>query len=182
MPTGAAIPGHGKADVTQNYAEGDMTRAVTVAAEEKNIDQAVELAGIDRRGASKLREAYRFIQDSYDGPARLCHGDFADDNLLVDKGRLVAAVDWEGSMACDPAHDVAYWFLWHGNADYLEALLAGYAPTDLEIFRQRVMAHRILLATQFIVWYRSQGNREGVEYSKDVLRQNIGKPADAPDA
>ena len=160
---------------------GHATWTEWVAAEEKNIDQAVELAGIHRQGASKLREAYRFLQDSYDGAARLCHGDFADDNVLVDKGRLVAAVDWEGSLACDPAYDVAYWFLWHGNADYREALLAGYAPDDLEVFRQRVMAHRMLLATQFIVWHSSQGDQEGVEHSKDVLRQNIGQPADAPE-
>lgn len=145
-----------------------------VAAEEENIDQAVELTDIHGQGASKLREAYRFLQDSYDDSAKLCHGDFAADNVLVDKGKLVAAIDWENSMACDPAHDVAYWFLWHGNAEYLEALLAGYAPEDPGVFQQRVMAHRLLLAAQFIVWYSSQGDQEGVEYSKDVLRQNIG--------
>ena len=101
--------------------------------------------------------------------------------MLVDKGNLVAAIDWEGAMACDPAHDLAYWFLWHGNAEYLEALLAGYAPANPGFFRQRVMAHRLLLAAQFIVWYSSQGDQEGVEYSKDVLRQNLGPSADAPD-
>jgi len=85
-------------------------------------------------------------------------------------------------MACDPAYDVGYWFLWHGNADYLEALLAGYAPADSEVFRHRVMAYRMLLASQFTVWYSSQGDREGVEYSRDVLRQNIGRSADAADA
>ena len=153
---------------------GHTTWIEWVAAEEKNIDQAVELAGIHRQQASKLREAYRFLQDSYDDSARLCHGDFAGDNVLVDSGELVAAVDWEGSMACDPAHDVAYWFLWHGNAEYLDALLAGYAPVDQGFFRQRVMAHRLLLTAQFIVWYNSQGDQEGVDYAKAVLRQNIG--------
>ena len=153
-----------------------------VAAEEKNIDQAVELAGIHPQGESELREVFRFLQDSYDGSARLCHGDFAGDNVLVDEVGLVAAIDWENAIACDPAHDVAYWFLWHGNAEYLEALLAGYAPHDLRSFRKRVMAHRLLLAAQFVVWYSSQGDQEGVEYSKDVLRHNIGQPADAPDA
>jgi len=168
MLHGVHVDGYG--DFVRDALRGGHTTWIEwVAEEEKNIDQAVELAGIDSGGTSRLRRTYRFLRDSYDSSARLCHGDFADDNVLVDDGVLAAAIDWEVAMACDPAIDIAYWFLWHGNEEYLESLLVGYAPDELGTFRRRVMAHRLLLATQFVVWYRSHGDQEGFEYSRDVL-------------
>jgi len=173
MLHGIHVEGYG--NLTRNSLRGRYPTWIEwLAAEEKNIDRAVALAGIDSRGTSKLRETYRFLRDSYDGSARLCHGDFADDNVLVNERVLVAIIDWEGAMACDPAHDVGYWLLWHGNAEYLESLLTAYTPEDFGAFRQRVMAHRLLLATRLVVWYDSQGDHKGVAYSSDVLRQNIG--------
>ncbi len=174
MLHGIHVEGYG--NLTRDSLRGKYPTWIEwVASEERNIDQAAALAGIDSRGTSKLRDTYRFLRDSYDGSARLCHGDFADDNLLVNESALVAVIDWEGAMACDPAHDVAYWFLWHGNAEYLESLLTEYAPDDFVAFRQRIMAHHLLLATQFVVWYEAQGDHRGVAYSTDVLRQGVDR-------
>ena len=144
-----------------------------IGEEQTNVKHAARLADIGSRDTTALNHVYYSLQDSYDQSARLCHGDFAADNLLVEDNRLVAVIDWDNVMACDPAHDVAYWFLWHGDHEYLESLLTGYVPEEPERFRQRVMAHRLLLAAQFVVWYAGQGDREGLEYSRQVLRQNL---------
>ena len=46
------------------------------------------------------------------GPARVCHGDFAPHNLLItDEGELRAIMDWEISTLGDPSADLTY-FLW----------------------------------------------------------------------
>jgi aminoglycoside phosphotransferase (APT) family kinase protein len=148
-----------------------------VRAEWENIDPAAVLAGIGSRGKAQLEERYRLLQRSFTGPGRLCHGDFAADNLLVRGGQLAAVVDWETAMACDPAHDVAYWFLWHEDRAYLDAFLQGYAPDDPGAFPERVLAHYMLLATQFIIWYSTEGDSEGVEYCRNVLMRNVGQRA-----
>jgi aminoglycoside phosphotransferase (APT) family kinase protein len=43
-----------------------------------------------------------------DLPARLIHGDFRPDNILVDGGRVSAFVDWSGGGSGDPRMDVAF--------------------------------------------------------------------------
>jgi aminoglycoside phosphotransferase (APT) family kinase protein len=137
--------------------------------QETNIEPAVEIAGIKSEHISEIRKSYRMLRDSYDDSARLCHGDFAADNLLVEDGCLAAAIDWDSAIACDPAYDVAYWYIWHVDFECLDALLSGYQPIKPVVFRQRVISHCILLALDFIVWYEARGDREGVEYCRDIL-------------
>jgi len=147
-----------------------------VASEQTNAEEAVELSGVGGRGRTRLEEAYVFLQTAFQGEARLCHGDFAGDNLLVRGRRLVAALDWENAMACDPAHDVAYWFLWHGDEQLLNALLSAYAPENPELFRERVLAHYLLLAAQFIVWYTGEGDERGTDFCRNILAESLSPP------
>jgi aminoglycoside phosphotransferase (APT) family kinase protein len=146
--------------------------------QETNIEAAVRIAGIRSEEIPTIRNAYRFLRNSYTDLPRLCHGDFAADNLLVEGGRLVAAVDWENALACDPAYDVAYWCRWHENLECLDALLSGYRPREPVGFRQRVIAHHILLAVDFIVWYEEQEDQEGVEDCRKMLRESVENPSD----
>lgn len=142
--------------------------------QEENIVPAVEIAGIKAIEISKIRAVYQQLRQSYKGSARLCHGDFSGDNLLVKNGHLVAAVDWENAIACDPAYDVAYWYRWHSNLQWLDSLLSGYMPENIAAFRRRVIFHSILQALDFIVWYsEEQNDQEGVEDSLATLRINL---------
>lgn len=141
--------------------------------QETKIEPAVHIAGIRSDDLSMIKDVYDMLRDVYTGSTRLCHGDFSTDNLLVEGGRLVAAVDWENALACDPAYDVAYWCKRHEGLECLDALLSGYKPPDPGGFRQRAMAHHILLAIDFMVWYAEEEDREGVEECRKMLRKNL---------
>jgi aminoglycoside 2''-phosphotransferase len=67
----------------------------------------------------------------------LRHGDLWYENLLVEAGRLVAVVDWEGAAYADPAEDFAP--LRHLGEEFADAVLTAYGAADA--LRHRAERH-----------------------------------------
>ena len=102
----------------------------------------------------------------------LCHGDFADDNILLGtKGEVRAMIDWNNCLACDPAYDLAYCYTWPRRIDCLRELIRGYTPGDAEEFRIRIRAHLILLAVYFIVWCHDRNSTDGARLFAEILSE-----------
>lgn len=107
--------------------------------------------------------AIAFLEESPPQRAVLCHGDYADDNvLLTPEGKVSAVIDWNNCLACDPAYDLAYCYMWPQRLDCLRELFRGYDPEDPDHFWLRIRAHRILLLVYFIVWSDDRNSPEGV--------------------
>jgi aminoglycoside phosphotransferase (APT) family kinase protein len=118
----------------------DLQRLDTTGAPRpKGSDRGGPLAGADastRDSAERLRgqtdvdallAAWEagVTAPAWDGPPRWVHGDLMDGNLLVQRGRLVAVIDWGGCKAGDPAIDlVAAWSL--------------FDKTSRAVFRERL--------------------------------------------
>jgi aminoglycoside phosphotransferase (APT) family kinase protein len=139
-----------------------------------NLETATEIFTIDSSHIRQITEVFDEVGSSYSGKGRLCHGDYSSDNLLVRDNRLVAAIDWENAVACDPAYDVAYWYHWDSNEQWLEEFLVGYDSPDGDAFRRRTIAHSVLLSLGFVVWYAvDQSDRQSAEDSLRSLRRNL---------
>ncbi len=145
--------------------------------QEADVDAAVTIARVGPAGRARVREAYRLLRATSIDRPRLCHGDFADDNLLVGGGSLVAVIDWESAIGCDPAHDVAYWFMWHRDAECLDALLSAYQPSEPTSFRRRIRAHLALLGVRLIAWYEERGDAANVDYCRRILQETANDRA-----
>jgi len=138
--------------------------------QEKYIEHEQVISRLEAPELAEINKIFQHLHHSYERTGRLCHGDFAADNLLVNDNQLVAAVDWENAIVCDPAHDVAYWCYWHEN---LASLLAGYEPDDASSFRRRILFHLILISLNFIVYYSEVNSVGGVEWALRVLRASL---------
>jgi aminoglycoside phosphotransferase (APT) family kinase protein len=145
------------------------TWADWVDEQEPMVEEALRIVACRPADIPLIENAYRSLRRTYLGAPRLCHGDFSDDNLMVKDGSLIGVIDWECALAGDPASDVAYWFMWHGDFDCLDGLLSGYAPADPGGFRRRVNAHRILCAVKFICWFSERHDPGGVEHCRRIL-------------
>jgi aminoglycoside phosphotransferase (APT) family kinase protein len=137
--------------------------------QEARVEDALRIAACRPPDIPVITNAYRTLRHTYVDSSRLCHGDFSDDNLLVEDGSVIGVIDWENARAGDPASDVAYWFMWHGDFECLDALLAGYAPADPSGFRRRVTAHRILYAVELICTFDERHDPGGVEHCRRIL-------------
>ncbi|HEU5103112.1 MAG TPA: phosphotransferase [Roseiflexaceae bacterium] len=116
----------------------------------KRIAPAASLAGGNLALIALIEQVYDSLADWYTGGARLCKGDCAGDNLLVDREHAVMIVDWEWAQGLDPAADIAYWCRFAGHPQAHELLLAAYEPDDLPLFRRRMQAHRVVHAVETI--------------------------------
>jgi aminoglycoside phosphotransferase (APT) family kinase protein len=108
------------------------------------------LAMLPAETLSRIEAACQFLGESYQQSPRLCHFDLHAWNLIINKGRLSAMIDWDGVHGCDPAFDVAGAHFWFDNEQILTALLQAYAPDEPEIFRRRVMAGVICCAAYLL--------------------------------
>jgi aminoglycoside phosphotransferase (APT) family kinase protein len=110
----------------------------------KRIAPALDLAGGDPAVLAALEQVYAALAGWYGGTARLCKGDCAGDNLLVDQRHGLTIIDWEWAQGLDPAADIAYWCRFTADLQAHAALIAAYEPDDLALFRRRVQAHQIV--------------------------------------
>jgi len=125
----------------------------------------------------EIEEALHFLAKHPPKSAVLCHGDFADDNILLDADdQPRAIIDWNNCLACDPAHDLAYSYVWPQRMDCLHELFAGYSPDNPEIFWLSIRAHRLLLGVMFIVRQHDRANENGKAFFTKMLREVNANP------
>jgi aminoglycoside phosphotransferase (APT) family kinase protein len=130
--------------------------------ETARIGRAIGLAGMQPGTLPSIAEVYAFLRDGSVDRPRLCHGDCATTNILVNQGRVVALIDWEWAKGGDPAANIAYWAFWQDDLVALDALLAGYQAEQPSRFRARVLAYRVVTAIELISVYEEHGGPEDI--------------------
>jgi aminoglycoside phosphotransferase (APT) family kinase protein len=145
---------------------------------EECLDRVFSITSLAETGRDIVHEALGRLRDSDPGVPRLCHGDFADDNLIIAEGKLAAIIDWNNVIGCDPAFDLAYGYLWNGDEECFDTLLEAYAEhsgKEPEGLRQRVLDHRTLQAAWLIDWCTANDAPEGRTHMIDVLKKITGE-------
>lgn len=153
---------------------GETTQAPTLdewlSLRQQHLEPALMLASQIPTLPEQFATALTIMQRYNDAP-RLCHGDFAGTNVLVNETQLVAAVDWEWAQGADPALDFAWWYFWHDDRPTLAAMIEGYAPPDQAAFTERVLAYALLHALDTLLLYRAEANDKGLRYCQEKLQQ-----------
>ena len=118
--------------------EHNFFRGVPLAARDAGVRSAIaSLHGEMDVGAVTAAWEAALRAPEWDEPPVWIHGDFADGNLLAERGRFSAVIDWGGLAVADPACDlIAAW---------------SFLPTDArEIFRTA-------LSVDDATWARGRG-------------------------
>jgi len=153
-----------------NAADQSPTIATWLANRRARLESALPLVLNAPNLPHRFNEAFALLH-TYTGTPRLCHGDFAGTNVLVNETRLVAAVDWEWACGGDPALDFAWWYFWHDDQTTLDAMIEGYAPEESPLFTQRVFAYALLHALDTLLIYQEEANHKGARYCQEKLQQ-----------
>ncbi|MDZ4719721.1 MAG: aminoglycoside phosphotransferase family protein [Roseiflexaceae bacterium] len=146
----------------------------------KRIARAVALAGGEPSTIPLIEQIYALLATAYTAGPRLCKGDCAADNLLVDHTHAVTIIDWEWAQGLDPAADIAFWCSYTEQVQAHELLLAAYEPDDLALFCRRVEAHRVVNSIETIhVFdehrhaYDATEREAGIRTEWEALRQRV---------
>ncbi|MGV9883410.1 phosphotransferase [Streptomyces sp. NPDC003006] len=110
------------------------------------------------------------------GPGVWVHGDLQPGNVLVDRGRLSAVIDFECMGVGDPAVDlIAAWYLMDAEAREAFRAALGPAADDAMWARGRGWALTIALAE---LWYYRETNRVMAGIARRVIgRLTAASPA-----
>lgn len=146
------------------------TMAAWLAQRRIHLESAFSLVDHIGHLPARFADALATLHTYADTP-RLCHGDFAGTNVLVNETQLVAAVDWEWAQGADPALDFAWWYFWHDDRPTLAAMIEGYGLPDQAQFTQRVVAYALLHALDTMLIYQREGNGKGMRYCQEKLQQ-----------
>lgn len=121
-----------------------------VANKARRIEAAVALAGAEPGKTTLIEQVYTLLASIYTGTPRLCKGDCAGANLLVDTEQNVTIIDWEWAQGLDPASDLAYWCRFTPNQAAQALLLEAYEPEQPALLYKRVQAYQIINAIETI--------------------------------
>jgi aminoglycoside phosphotransferase (APT) family kinase protein len=111
-------------------------------------------------------------------PNHIClnHGQLAHPNLLFNDGHLVAIIDWEEALGCDPAYDIAVFLknmvFYEGPENenlYSDILLSSYQPENIKEFQTRVNAFRIMMFAWEANWIPDVFGKEKMELFETAL-------------
>ena len=113
------------------------------------------------------------------GPQRIVHGDYHPGNVLSERGKVTAVIDWEAAMLGPPAYDVGYCHmdltLAHGPAvgdNFLEAYArhAGGLPEYLRLFQ---LVAVVRASTQLADWLPSWQAQGVQDLTLELLEQRL---------
>ena len=111
------------------------------------------LAALDRRirraELTGLAPGLRWLRDRRPaaGPRVICHGDFHPQNLLAERGRVTAVLDWPNTLVAEPECDVA-----------ATLVILKLTPTEIlpvpAALRPLVTALRPIMTARYLARYR----------------------------
>jgi aminoglycoside phosphotransferase (APT) family kinase protein len=138
------VPGVQAGDPAAPHSEElavDIGRALT----------SIHSVPLERARAAGLTEV-EWDDSGYVGPLRFLHGDFRDDNLMVDPltGRLIGVIDWGNAAVGDPALDFTTLVLRRGW-DFMQRALASYSLSTDDQFLDRVRYHAQIQSLQWLL-------------------------------
>ncbi len=149
------------------------TFAAWMDREIEHIPGALERAGMSLSILPRVVDVYIMLRDTYTDHPRLCHGDCAGTNILVDQGKVTALIDWEWAKGGDPAANIAYWAFWQDDDAALDALLVGYSADAPAMLRERVLAYRVVTAIDLMRVYAEHGGPEDIHFCRTKLENAL---------
>jgi hygromycin-B 4-O-kinase len=112
-----------------------------------------------------LHGRFRALLPAAQDPGRLVHGDFGQDNVLIEGPRITAVLDWNGNKRGDPLWDLAYIAFW---ARWIRpALDARYG--HLPDYAARMQLYQLRVALDSLRFYARTGARPAYDWIKERI-------------
>jgi hygromycin-B 4-O-kinase len=104
----------------------------------------------DLKGATDVIDAYERLIDACPEERALIHGDFGSNNVLAERGRITAVLDWDQAMVGDPLHDVANFYFWATHLRCMEVQAAYFerSLSQLPAYRQRISCYGLRIGLE----------------------------------
>jgi hygromycin-B 4-O-kinase len=112
--------------------------------------QTLEAARRELNGATDVIDAYERLIDHCPEERALIHADFGSNNVLAERGRITAVLDWDQAMVGDPLHDVANFYFWATHLRCMEVQATYFERTlsQLPAYRERISCYALRIGLE----------------------------------
>ena len=113
----------------------------------KSKKHVEEFKNIERR----IRELIKYIPNE----KYFVHGDFGGSNLIVERDRVTAVIDWSESMYGDFLFDIAYYAFWRGDRELI-IKYKNYCEKKgrvIPYFEERILCHQLFIGLHSLAIY-----------------------------
>lgn len=120
----------------------------------------------------KIKEYYKFCPKHI---RKLVHTDYGFGNTLIDNGRVIGVLDWDGVAYGDPLYDVAWLVFWTGAFSWkinVATILEQYytdqnrQPQD---FEERIVCYQMIIAANCMSFFAKSNQEDKYIYVRDQL-------------
>jgi hygromycin-B 4-O-kinase len=115
---------------------------------------------LERDRWEALHARFRGLLPAAQDPRLLVHGDFGQDNVLIDGPRVTAVLDWGPMRRGDPLWDLAYIGFWSGRIG--AQLSARYG--DLPDYQARVTLYQLRMVLDATRFYARTNQRPAYDF------------------
>lgn len=100
----------------------------------------------------------------------LLHGDYGTDNVLVEKGKVSAILDWSQAQYGDPLYEVARLGFWSPRTDYCTHFQSYYQACNrlISAYEERLRCYQCYLTMDAMRFFAKVSNKDAYEW---VLRR-----------
>jgi len=106
------------------------------------------------------------------------HGDLGPEQVLVERGRVVALTDWASARVADPADDLA-WVLVSAPPEAIDSIMEAYQLRRTELTDTHLVDRALLVGELALARWLLHGVRHGLD---DVVADALDMLADLDDA
>lgn len=139
-----------------------------------------EAAGTGKVPPALLRRWERALEDVslWRFQPVVVHGDLGPEQVLVERGRVVALTDWASARVADPADDLA-WVLVSAPPEAIDSIMEAYQLRRTELTDTHLVDRALLVGELALARWLLHGVRHGLD---DVVADALDMLADLDDA
>ncbi len=139
----------------------------------RSRDQLLAKPYVDQGFVRRLWDEISSLLPCIPTERHLVHGDYGHNNLLIDKGRVTAVIDWGESAYGDFLHDIAWLDIWDSEIDYGKAAKEHYRSIGTEVasYDERLRLYELSIAAGSLAFFAFHHPQSVYERNQDRYKE-----------
>lgn len=104
----------------------------------------------------------------------LVHGDYGNNNVTAEDGKVTGVFDWADSLYGDFVYDIAWMTFWLKSKEKQQSLEKYYEERNIKNFAERLFCYKLRIALGSMSFYSFSKQKEKYDLVKELILRLLG--------